>query len=156
MAEAAHQLPLDLSDAALLRRFAMDDTDAEGLLAYALHRQALISFRQDFTRQTGAPPSQEAEQAFLIGEIASARIATYREQASRLIGHPAPAPKVAPAPGPKKPRRRWVALFDGPPVLMPDQPDKVNWKGLLYRLAVLLLAVVVTALLLRVLFTRPN
>lgn len=142
--------PAALDEAAILARFVQGEGDAEGLLAYALHRHALLAFRQEFASRTGAAPSAEAENAFLIGETSPHRIATYRAEAAAQLASRSPA--AAKEAMPAKPRRRWLALFDGPPMLVPDQPEKVNWKGLIYRLTVLLLAVVATALLLRVLF----
>ncbi|MCZ8182302.1 MAG: hypothetical protein O9322_04970 [Beijerinckiaceae bacterium] len=140
-----------LDDAAILTRLAPEEADTVGLVAYALHRRALLAFRTEFTRRTGAAPSSEAEQAFLISETTPARLAAYREEAFRRLG-PAPTKPADPAP---RRRNRWMAVFGGPPMLMPDQPDKVNWRGLLYRLGMLLLAVIATSLLLRVLFVRP-
>ncbi|WP_284178370.1 hypothetical protein [Rhabdaerophilum sp. SD176] len=140
-----------LDEATILSRFAPDEADAAGLVAYALHRRALLAFRTEFTRRTGAAPSGEAEQAFLISETSPARLSAYRAEASRLLG---PAPTKPSDPAPRR-RTRWMAVFGGPPMLMPDQPDKVNWRGLLYRLGMLLLAVIATSLLLRVLFVRP-
>lgn len=141
-----------LDEAAILVRFVGEDADTAGLVAYALHRRALLAFRAEFARRTGAVPSMEAEQAFLISEITEERLDAYRAEAGRRLG-PKPIPKDAP---PAPPRRaRWMAVFGGPPMLMPDQPDKVNWRGLLYRLGMLLLAVIATSLLLRVLFVRP-
>lgn len=141
-----------LDEAAILARFVAGEADTAGLVAYALHRRALLAFRAEFARRTGALPSAEAEQAFLISEITEERLADYRAEAGRRLGTK-PVPKEAP-PAPRR-RTRWMAVFGGPPMLMPDQPDKVNWRGLLYRLGVLLLAVIVTSLLLRILFVRP-
>jgi hypothetical protein len=140
-----------LDEAAILTRFAPGEADPAGLVAYALHRRALIAFRSEFTRRTGAAPSAEAEQAFLISETTPARLASYREDALRRLG---PSPTAPAEPAPRR-RPRWMAVLGGPPMVMPDQPDKVNWRGLLYRLGMLLLAVIATSLLLRVLFVRP-
>lgn len=141
-----------LDEAALLARFAPEEAGPAGLVAYALHRRALFAFRGEFARRTGSAPSAEAEQAFLISETTPARLAAYREEAARLLGA-APAKPVTPV----APRRRawWMPVLGGPPMLVPEQPDKVNWRGLLSRLGMLLLAVIVTSLLLRVLFVRP-
>lgn len=132
-------------DAAILARFAPDDADPVGLLAYALHRQALLAFRQDFATQRGRAPGPVEESAFLVGEFSAARLAAYRTRAEGMISTPAtPAPK-------RKARWPWFGMWiDAPSGL----PEKINWRGLFFRLLVLLLAVVATAILLRVLVVK--
>ncbi len=156
MIEKPPREPEVLDEAALLARFVTDDGDPAGLVAYALHRKALLAFRADYSARTGSAPSPDAERAFLIAETAEPRMNQYHEEARRRLGTappPLPTP-VTSEPAPRK-RMRWTAIFGGPPVLMPDQPDTVNWRGLLTRLGILLLAVIMTSLLLRALFVRP-
>lgn len=122
--------------------------DAEGLAAYALHRQALLAFRAEFATRHGRAPDEAEEAAFLIGEEAPARIETYRSAARALIGAPARKPAT-------KPRARWLSLgqwVEAPQGFDPAQP--INWRGLLSRLAMLMIAVIGTAVLLRVLFVK--
>lgn len=136
---------------AVIGLFAPAEADAIGLLAYALHRRSRLTFRADYAQRTGNPPSAEAEMAFLIAETTAGRLAAYRDEASRMISlgaAPAPAP-TQPDPSPAK---RWS--FGMPAMTMPGEPVRVNWKGLIYRLAMLMLAVIATALLLRILFMR--
>lgn len=135
-------------DAAVLDRFAPDGADPAGLLAYALHRQALLAFRRDFAAQRGRAPDIGEESAFLVGEFSAARLAAYRARAEAMIGTPA-------APGPKpKARWPWFGMWVDAPVAPSGQPEKINWRGLFFRLLVLLLAVVTTAILLRVLVVK--
>ena len=136
---------------AVIGLFAPDEADAIGLLAYALHRRSRLAFRADYVERTGNPPSPEADMAFLIAETTAGRLAAYRDEARRMISvgaAPAPAP-TRPDPPPVK---RWS--FGMPAMTMPGEPVRVNWKGLMYRLTMLMLAVIATALLLRVLFLR--
>lgn len=133
-------------DAAVLDRFAPDGVDPAGLLAYALHRQALLAFRQDFTAQRGQAPDAAEESAFLVGEFSAARLAAYRTRAEAMMARPAP-PK-------RKARWPWFGMWVDAPLALPGAPDRINWKGLFLRLLVLLLAVVTTAILLRILVVK--
>jgi hypothetical protein len=120
--------------------------EAEGLLAYALHRRALVAFRAEFlARQARAPESGE-EAAFLIGEDAPERIESYRQQARALMAAP-PKPPAA-----KRTRWPFYGQWVDAPLQDPGQP--INWRGLFMRLATLLLAVIATAVLLRVLVVK--
>lgn len=135
-------------DAAILDRFAPGGADPAGLLAYALHRQALLAFRQDFAAQRGRAPDPAEESAFLVGEFSAARLVAYRARAEAMIGIPAmPVPK-------RKARWPWFGMWVDAPMAPPGQPEKINWRGLFFRLLVLLLAVVTTAILLRVLVVK--
>ena len=152
--------PAALDDAGTIARFAAAPDDAAGLIAYALHRRALVEFRGDFSRLHGREPDAAAENAFLIGETAQGRIAAYRANAEALLaaGGAKAASSSALAPGtvkprPARPRWPWMGLWINAPLAPPQGP--LNWRGLFWRLFVLLLAVVVTALLLRVLIVRP-
>lgn len=139
-------------DAAILDRFAPDGADPVGLLAYALHRQALLAFRQDFASQRGRAPDKGEESAFLVGEFSAARLAAYRARAEAMLAQPAGAPS-APKPV-RKARWPWFGMWIDAPMAPPGQPEKINWRGLFLRLLVLLLAVVTTAILLRVLVVK--
>jgi hypothetical protein len=129
--------------------------DVEGLIAYALHRRAGLEFAGEFRRRHGRMPEPGEIVAFETAETAPSRIAAYRAEARRLAEarraragrDQAPPPSGVAAP------RRWPWLG-----LLPEiQPaaGPIDWKGLTLRLLVLLLAVIVTALLLRVLVVRP-
>lgn len=146
--------PVNLAEEdAVIGLFAPGEADAIGLLAYALHRRSRLTFRADYAQRTGNPPSPEAEIAFLIAETTAGRLAAYRDEARRMISlgtAPAPA-SIQPDPPPAK-RTLWS--FGMPAMTMPGEPVRVNWKGLIYRLAMLMLAVIATALLLRILFLR--
>lgn len=146
---------------------AKGEADLAGHVAYALHREALVAFRAEFTARQGRPPEGPEEAAFLVGETSAARIATYRAQAAAMLAaHPArtEAPSAAAAsrtalageeePGEKTRRPRRFRLFPAlgmfaAPIDQPAGP--INWKGLLLRFLLLLLAVIATALLLRIL-----
>ena len=146
--------PVNLAEEdAVIGLFAPGEADAVGLLAYALHRQARLAFRDDYARRTGNPPSPEAETAFLIAETTAGRLAAYHAEARRLISLSATPARASAQPDPPPPKRmRWS--FGMPAMTMPGEPVRVNWKGLIYRLTMLMLAVMATALLLRVLFVR--
>lgn len=135
-------------DAAILDRFAPDGSDPVGLLAYALHRQALLAFRRDFAAQRGRAPDPAEESAFLVGEFSVARLAAYHARAEAMIGTPA-TPMLK-----RKARWPWFGMWVDAPMAPPGQPEKINWRGLFFRLLVLLLAVVTTAILLRVLVVK--
>jgi hypothetical protein len=137
-------------DAAILPRFAPDDRDLVGLAAYALHRRALHGFRAGFHARHGRAPTAEEEGIFLIGEISEARIAAYRAMAE-AIGRGDARKPAAPK---RKARWPWFGLWVEAPMAPSGTPETINWRGLLGRLFVLLLAVVVTALMLRVLMVK--
>ncbi len=145
--------------------------DAAGLAAYALHRRALLAFRGEFLTRHARPPEAVEEAAFLLGEETPERIDAYRRQAAALIAGTALSP---PRPAQatekqalekqavekqatekqaveKKERRLFFAPWAEAAVAQ-DPVAKVNWRGLLARLALLLAAVVATAILLRRLF----
>lgn len=135
-------------DAAILDRFVPDGADPADLLAYALHRQALLAFRRDFASQRGRAPEPAEESAFLVGEFSAARLAAYRARAEAMIGVPVTLkPK-------RKARWPWFGMWIDAPMAPSGQPEKINWRGLFLRLLVLLLAVVTTAILLRVLVVK--
>jgi hypothetical protein len=142
-----------MDEAERIARYAPNG-EAEGLLAYALHRRALLAFRADFTTRHARAPEVGEEAAFLIGEDLPERIAAYRRDARAMMATPAPAsPPEKNVPVKKRIRfpffGQWI---EAPPNYDPDQP--VNWRGLMLRLVVLLLAVIGTAVLLRVLVVK--
>lgn len=159
-----HEKPAGLDDAALLARFIVGEADAIALIAYALHRRALIAFRRDFEARHARTVSPEEEGVFLIGEVSDARIAAYRASAQMIRANeqtmteqPA-AGKFAAFPSPAKPKRRarwpWFGMWVDAPMAPNGEPEKINWKGLFLRLLVLLLAVMTTAILLRILVVK--
>lgn len=141
-----------LDDAAVMERFAAGDGDAVGLLAYALHQRARLSFHAEFVTRQGRLPGPAEEEVFLIGEVSEARIKAYRTSAEAMIGQPTPASQpVAPK---RKARWPWFGLWVDAPMAPSSEPEKINWRGLFLRLLTLLLAVVATAILLRVLVVK--
>ena len=149
--------PDGLDDAALLARFTASKTDVTGLIAYALHRRALIAFRLDFEARHTRTATQAEQDVFLIGEISDARIAAYRAIAEAMQGQALPGQSSA-QPAVSKPKRRarwpWFGMWIDAPMAPNGEPEKINFKGLFIRLFVLLLAVVTTAILLRVLVVK--
>lgn len=143
-----------MEEAERIARYAPDN-DAEGLLAYALHRRALIGFRAEFLNRHARAPEIAEESAFLIGEDAPERISAYRREARAMMVCPAPAASPPPpALAPKK-RSRWPFYgqwIEAPAGFDPDKP--VNWRGLVFRLIALLAAVIATSVLLRVLVVK--
>ncbi|MCA1999631.1 MAG: hypothetical protein LDL25_07560 [Hyphomicrobiales bacterium] len=133
--------------------------DVEGLIAYALHRRASLEFAGEFRRRHGRRPEPGEIAAFETGEIAPSRIAAYRAEARRLVeswragaGQDAVREQGQQPSGSAIPRRwPWFGLL---PETQPAA-GPIDWKGLTLRLLVLLLAVIVTALLLRVLVVQP-
>lgn len=150
-----------LDEAAILARFVSSPADAEGHVAYALHRRALVDFGADFERHHGRAPDDAERVAFLVGETGAARIAAYRAMALAMMkNETASSPKETASSGPApdskaRPARRlsWFGLW-GAPILIDAEAGPVNWRGLLLRLFVLLLAVIATAILLRVLVVQ--
>ncbi len=142
----------------MLASLISDEVDAEGHLAFALHRRAVLDWLEAFEKSEGRAPDAGEMRLFLMGEKAERRIASYREQAALMISVPAEAPIPALV-MPEKPRPRLRTWFwpwgfsTGFALENPDQP--LNWKGLFWRLLVLGLAVVVTALALRIFVVRP-
>lgn len=141
----------------MLASLVSDEADAEGHLAFALHRRAVLDWLEAFEKSEGRAPDSGEMRLFLMGEKAERRITAYREQAALMISVPAEAPIPALV-MPEKPRPRLRTWFwpwgfsTGFALENADQP--LNWKGLFWRLLVLGLAVVVTALALRIFVVR--
>lgn len=141
----------------MLARLVAGPDDAEGHLAFALHRRAVLDWLEAFEMSENRQPDAGEMRLFLMGESAERRLAAYREQAALMISVPAEAsvPAIS-MPEKSKPRLRtwfWPWGFStGFVVENPDQP--LNWKGLFWRLLLLGLAVVVTALALRIFVVR--
>ncbi len=158
MNETAGKTPSALDEAAILARFAPDGADAAGLIAYALHRRALLAFRAEFASRQGRAPGPDEENTFLIGEVSEGRIAAYRASARAMIGAGAETTASAPAMPPVKPKRKarwpWFGVWVDAPMAPSGEPETINWRGLLFRLLTLLAAVVTTAILLRVLVVK--
>lgn len=162
MATTAQQAAVRTSDMVALEREMLASLvtaadDAEGHLAFALHRRAVLDWLEAFEKTEGRAPDPGEMRLFLLGEKAERRLASYREQAALMISVPAEAPAPALVMPEKKPQRLrtwfWPWGFStGFAVENPDQP--VNWKGLFWRLLVLGLAVAVTALALRIFVVR--
>lgn len=145
--------PVD--EAALIRLFAPEDDDVEGLLAFALHRRAMLDWLAAFSGSTGREPTSDDTRAFLIGETATRRVQDYRDRAALMIGL-AGEGDAPPAPVKPTPKTRMIWPFGpgmGFTVENPGQP--VNWRLLTVRLLMLMGAVIVTALFLR-LFVVPR
>lgn len=141
-----------LDEAAILARFAGDAADVPGHLAYALHRKALLAFRESFGAHHGRAPAEAEEAAFLIGEMSAPRVEAYRAAALAMLA--AGGAVVPEPPPPRKARWPWFGMWVDAPLAPPGEAGAINWRGLFGRLAVLMLAVIATALLLRILFTQ--
>jgi hypothetical protein len=142
-------------DVAIFARFAPSEADVVGLLAYALHRQAELAFRADFFRLHARTPGPAEAGAFLIGELSEARVAAYRARARMLLTPVSEAgPALAPPPAKRKPRWPFFGFWVDAPLAPSGEPGPINWRGLLWRFAILLAAVVMTAVLLRVLVVK--
>lgn len=158
MATTAQQAAAQGSDMVALERemlalLVTTADDAEGHLAFALHRRAVLDWLEAFEKTEGRLPDAGEMRLFLLGEKSERRIAAYREQAALMTSVPAAAPAPSLMIPEKKPQRvrTWFwpwGFSTGFAVENPDQP--INWKGLFWRLLVLGLAVVVTALALRI------
>ena len=141
--------PAQQDEAALFDRFVTDPRDLAGLAAYALHCRARMAFESEFARQYNRAPQAAEMAAFMLGETLPDRIAAYRAEAEAMRG------------GEGRPQKKRAALWPFFGLWVPNplatgtDPAKVNWRGLFWRLAILLGAVVTTALLLRVLVVRP-
>lgn len=148
----------------MLRLLVSGEDDAEGLLAFALHRRAFFDFADAYRKAEGMEPDATALRHFMLGETAERRLKEYRERANLLLSLPVEATGATAAmPGeteknPEKTRqktRTWFWPWGFPSGFVVENPDQpVNWKGLAARFSMLLLAVIVTALLLRFLFVR--
>ncbi|HRE21027.1 MAG TPA: hypothetical protein PKW21_08345 [Rhabdaerophilum sp.] len=135
-------------DGGILHAFGANADDAVALAAYALHRRARLDFEARFAAKHGREPDDAERDAFLLGEVTKVRIAAYRAEAERLM-----KPGVSPKP-PRKARWPFFGLWVDAPMGPSPISESLNWRGLFIRLVVLLLAVIVTAILLRVLFVQ--
>jgi hypothetical protein len=148
----------------MLRLLVSGEDDAEGLLAFALHRRAFFDFAEAYRKAEGVEPDATALKHFMLGETADRRLKEYRERANLLLSLPPETAGAAAAVSqdsgktPEKTRpktRTWFWPWGFPSTFAIDAPDQpINWKGLAARLLLLMLAVIVTALLLRILFVR--
>jgi len=140
-----------MAEAALFTQFLTEAEDATGLAAYALHRRARLDFIRAYAERTGAEPDEAALTPFMIGEMMASRIDAYRAEAARLIAQQSGAGTSAapPLPNPK----RFLTWGLGEAIAHAQKP--LPWRALALRLLVLLAAVVVTALMLRVLVVAP-
>ncbi|OYU48627.1 MAG: hypothetical protein CFE31_09240 [Rhizobiales bacterium PAR1] len=148
--EATIHPPGMLDEAQIFARFILAPDDSTGLLAYALHRRALLAFRADFDRTAGRGPEPAEEAAFLVGELSEPRLASYRAEASSLA-----LPTLLPVAPPKR-KARWpfFGLWVDAPLAPSGEPGTINWRGLMWRFAILLASVITTAVLLRVLVVK--
>jgi hypothetical protein len=146
------------AEAVTLTRFGADADDLIALAAYALHRRAFIDFGADFATQHGREPKDGEIAAFLVGETSASRIALYRREAEILARREAPAGTSGKPQAclPHKARWPWFGMWIDAPLAPPGQPERINWRGLFSRLGTLLLAVIVTAIALRLLLSRAR
>lgn len=152
-ADASHPLnPIPpVSDAGILTLYAPDKADAIGLLAYALHRHTVIEWVEAFTTKTERAPDAAAFSQFYIGETMPGRIAAYRAEAERVLEGEKPQRITKAEASPLKPTSRSFLTW-GLEEAIANAKAPIPWRALAIRLFILLLAVVVTALVLRVLF----
>ena len=148
------------TERAIFARFVLGDEDSEGLLAFGLHRRAFLDWQDAYSGKHGVAPDSAAIDSFLLGETHERRIRDYRERANLMMAssaepaEPVQGDRKIPAPKPR-PLRTWFWPWGFPSGFVVENPDQpINWKGLFWRLLLLLLAVVVTAVLLRVLVVR--
>lgn len=146
------------SERALIAQLVAGEEDAEGLVAFALHRRAFHDWFAAFEAAEKRAPNEGEIRLFLLGETAERRIVAYRERASLMIDAPKidpAAPPPTPMPAKRPPLRTWFwpwGFSSGFVVADPDAP--MNWRGLMLRLLMLGVAVVVTALALRIFVVR--
>lgn len=138
-------------------KLVLDEEDGEGHLAFALHRRALLDWLEAFEKVENRLPGAAEMRVFLLGEKAERRQEAYREQAARLLAIAdieASAPRtVKPPPTPRLRTWFWPWGFStGFALEDPQRP--LDWKGLFWRLSLLGLAVIVTALALRIFVVR--
>ncbi|CAN1490503.1 hypothetical protein MCEMSEM23_00177 [Rhabdaerophilaceae bacterium] len=143
----------------MLSRLVTGDEDAAGLIAYSLHRRAVVDWVEAFMAAESRFPDAGEWRVFLLGEGADRRIAAYRERAALMLAADEPAlPMPAPAlsmPPKRQPLRTWFWPWGFPSTFVVENPDQsLNWRGLLWRLLLLTLAVIVTALALRIFVIR--
>lgn len=143
--------PPAFDEASMLARFATGESDPAGLIAFSLHRRALAAFRQDFAIHHGRAPEASEENAFLIGEVSASRLAAYRASADALLKQTGSRMTGTPK---RKARWPWFGMWIDAPMAPGGEPEKINWRGLFIRLLVLLLAVITTAILLRILIVK--
>lgn len=130
----------------ILLAFGAEADDAAALTAYALHCRARLEFEAHYVEHHGRVPEGAALEAFLLGELTPSRLAAYRAEAGRILKQGRPAKALA------KARWPFFGLWVDAPMAPSGTAEPLNWRGLLLRLFVLLLAVITTAILLRVLF----
>lgn len=140
----------------MLAVYGADHDDAVALAAYALHARARHAFEARFAEKHHREPAPAEREAFLLGEMTPRRIAAYRAEAQRLVASAASASPALQTGAPQRKRARWpfFGMWVEAPRGPAANPEATNWRGLFFRLLVLLLAVVTTAILLRVLVVQ--
>ena len=156
-----HSMPaIRQAEADILARLNAGDDDAEGLLAFALHRRAFLDWTKAYADLHGRPPDEAPRDAFMLGETAERRRKDYRDRAQLMLASAEPSPEAVAAAMPmprKRPIRTWFWPWGMPERFSVEDPERpVNWRGLTLRFLMLLVAVVVTALFLRFFFVRPG
>ena len=144
-----------VNEARILAALVSGPDDAEGMIAFALHRQAAMEWRGVFLASRKAQPDAEDYELFMLGEEMPGRIAGYKERAALLLaaqaGEAADMQASDKAPSAKQTRLRSIfwpwGITSGFRADLAEKP--VNWRGLFVRLALLGLAVIVTALFFR-------
>ena len=123
-----------VSEAALLQAYETAQDPRIGLLAYGLHRQDYLQWQAFFTTHHCEPPTSADMDGYLTGEIRPARIEAYHAQARDMLqATPAKSVKTA----------------------SPTAPTQIAWRHLALKLVALMIAVVITALLLRQFVASP-
>lgn len=143
-------------EAAMLRSLAPQDEDAEGLLAFALHRRAVLDWAMAFAQSEGHSPGPDETRRFLLGEATARRQQDYKERASLLLALQREGVEVQPAKPPVTTRKQKIFPWGPGMGFVVEQPTgPLNIRLLILRLIMLLLAVIVTALMLRFFVVHP-
>lgn len=138
------------AEAAMFRQLVSGENDVAGMVAYALHRRAFLDWSEAFARSAGRDPDDAERRAFLIGESSPRRLSEHRSRAETIVSATGPRRSLA--------ARRTLLWPFGPGIGIPanEPAPPVNWRGLAWKLLLLLIAVVVTALALRLLVVHPS
>ena len=148
-------------EAAMLAKLMHHDEDAEGLLAFALHRRAVLDWVAAFQEHEHRAPHIAELRQFLLGEAAPRRMGEYRERASVMVavertGKATPDVQKKEQSAKAEVSKTMMWPFGPGLGFAVEQPGRsLNWKALLLRLVLLMIAVIVTALMLRFFVVNP-
>lgn len=129
--------------------FVRDETDRAGMIAYGRHRFALDAWRREFAARHGREPTGEETDAARSASAGPAHVEALRQAAAAQLAVPSPTPAAGPAGTAAARSTAAGTTASQTTAALASAALRDALPRLLARLALLGVAVVVTALLVR-------